>query len=262
MTETAPDLKLIRVILVNTSHPGNIGAAARAMKTMGLDALTLVNPRYFPDEAATARATRATDILDRACVLPSLDEALLGSHFIIGLTARSRELSQEMLSMREASLRAAEEALTLTHLGPQPIALVFGNETSGLSNQEAAACDVLCNIPTASDFGSLNLGAAVQVATYEIRQAFLGDHPLRGPTLPAASHEDIEGLLDHLETVLLKTRFLNPDKPKKLAERLRRLILRSRMEFEEVNLLRGLLKSIELTLARARRKEDNEEYEE
>jgi TrmH family RNA methyltransferase len=250
MTAQVPLLQHVEIVLIETSHPGNIGAAARAMKTMGLERLTLVRPRFFPHEEADARATRASDLLDRARVAESLDEALSSKTLVIGLTARSRELSQEMLSVREASFRAAQESLVSPAEGDAPIAIVFGNETSGLSNAEAGACDILANIPTAPEFGSLNLGAAVQVVAYELRQAFLGDTPLKAPSFPAASHDDVEGLIAHLEEVLLKTRFLNPDKPKKLLERLRRLIMRSRLEFEEVNLLRGLLKSFDLTLAR------------
>jgi len=257
-------LRSVRIVLCTTTHPGNIGAAARAMKTMGVSDLSLVTPKLFPHEEANTRATSAVDILDRAQVFSSLEEALQGCHFVVGLTSRRRDLSHDMVSLRESTVRAARE---LSHpsywidekSAPPQAAFVFGTEMSGLSNSELDLCNLLANIPTDPDFGSLNLGSAVQVTCYELRQAFLGDTPLQPYPQPLAIHEDVEALFAHLERTLSITQFLNPNNPKKLMERIRRMLTRTRLEQEEVSMLRGLLKSFERTIAPRTKRADNKD---
>jgi len=255
-------LNTIRIVLCTTTHPGNIGAAARAMKTMGVSDLALVTPRFFPDEEANTRATSAVDILERAHVFSTLEDALKGCHFVVGLTSRRRDLSHDMVSLRESTLRAAREITSQSSAHhdrsiPLRAAFVFGTEMSGLSNSELDLCHLLANIPTDPDFGSLNLGSAVQVTCYELRQAFLGDIPIQPYPQPLALHQDVEALFTHLERALSITQFLNPKNPKKLMERLRRMLTRTRLEQEEVSMLRGLLKSFERTIAPRSKRADN-----
>ena len=236
-----------RVVLVATSHPGNIGASARAMLAMGLDRLVLVTPARFPDPEATARATGATAVLDRARVVDSLGAALDGVECSIGFTARSREFAGEVLSAREAaglaiaSLRAGREA-----------AFVFGTEMSGLSNDELARCTAVATIPANPAFSSLNLAAAVQVAVYEARVAAHGDEVWRAPRFAPATHEAIEGLVAHAERTFVAMRFLHPEMPRRLMPRLRRLFARTGLEREEVNILRGVLARIDQLIGKAR----------
>lgn len=226
----------IRVVLCQTSHPGNIGSSARAMKTMGLNQLYLVNPLHFPDPQATSLATGAADLLETATVCTSLQEALTGCALAIGMSARKRQISHELVNVREA----AERAVSIAH--NQPIALVFGTEMSGLSNAELDCCQLLAMIPANPEYSSLNLAAAVQVMTYEIRMAIL-DGKLEGPTNQPelATNEALEGFYAHLEDTLIKIGYLNPTAPKKLSERIRRIYARAKLEKEEVNLLRGIL---------------------
>lgn len=231
-------LKNIRVVLCETSHPGNIGAAARAMKTMGLEQLVLVQPRRFPDPEAEWRASRATDVLAAARCCTSLDEALAGTAYAIALSARSREIAVPALPPREAAARAVDIALQ------QPVALVFGNETYGLTTAQVNACNLLVSIPANPEYSSLNLGAAVQVLAYEVRMAALGPgHAAPDADRVLATHEEVEGLFGHLEQTMLDVGFLDPRHPKKLMPRLRRLFARAQLEQEEVNILRGLLKA-------------------
>jgi tRNA/rRNA methyltransferase len=236
------------VVLVRTSHPGNIGAAARAMKTMGLSRLYLVAPKNFPDPVADARATGALDLLQAATVCETLEQALAGTVHAVALSARRRELSHQVRPAREAAVELTEVAVT------GEVALVFGAEIAGLSNAEAALCQELVMIPTNPEYSSLNLGAAVQVMAYELRvAAFDGSAPLPGkrkaeqhtePEQEPAKFEDIENFYQHLETVLTGTGFLDPANPKRLMPRLRRLFARANLEKEEVNILRGFLTSL------------------
>lgn len=233
-------LRRIRIVLCRPSHPGNIGAAARAMKTMGLSRLCLVTPKQFPDPEADTRATGAVDVLQAAQVCGSLDEALAGTVFAVALSARSRDLGPEPKQAREAMvelLREAEEG---------EVALVFGNETVGLSNDELQRCHVAATIPANPEFSSLNLGAAVQVLCYEARMGVYGGRPdVADRTTPfaspAASHEEVEGLYAHLETVMTDTGFYNPAHPGRLIPKLRRMFGRTRLEKDEINILRGIL---------------------
>lgn len=230
-------LTRIRIVLSRTRHPGNIGAAARAMKTMGLRRLLLVEPRRFPDEQATARASGATDVLDAATVSSSLTEALRGTVLAAGFTSRRRELGPPVRWLREAAAEVVAEA------SAGEVALIFGNETFGLSNEELALCQIPVLIPANPDYPSLNLAAAVQVACYELRMAC--SVPPAGPAagFEAATLDEIEGLFSHLEQALLSSGFLDPAHPGRLMPRLRRLFARTRLERDEVNILRGMLQS-------------------
>lgn len=239
MTSKLNLISHFRVVLCQTSHPGNIGAAARAMKTMGLSQLYLVEPRQFPDAEATALACGAADLLENAVICPTLEEALRGCSLVIGLSARKRQLSHELVSVREAALRAASQ---VGH--EQQIALVFGTEMSGLSNAELDLCQLLAMIPTNPEFWSLNLAAAVQVMCYETRMALLEENSgiASTATAPLATSDEVEGFYEHLEQTLVKIGFLNPQEPKRLMQRVRRIYARARLEKEEVNILRGILK--------------------
>lgn len=234
-------LDRIRVVLSHPSHPGNIGAAARAMKTMGLSHLVLVNPRRFPDAQADAMAAGAIDVLNQALVVPSLSEALAGTQFATALTARRRELAVDPLWAREAAAELIASALT------GAVAIVFGNETAGLSNEDLALCRRWATIPTQPGASSLNLAQAVQVLCYELRMAAVD--PGTPPAVPEAgrpaSHDDIERLLAHIESTSINTGYLDPATPKRFLPRMRRLLARARVEQEEVSLLRGMLTAMD-----------------
>ncbi|HET7763555.1 MAG TPA: RNA methyltransferase [Burkholderiales bacterium] len=227
-------LSRIRVVLSHPSHPGNIGAAARAMKTMGLVRLVLVRPKRFPAPEARAMASGALDILESARVCGSLDEALAGTTFSVALSARRRELSHRPLTARDAACELVGAAQR------DEVAIVFGNETVGLANKEVMSCSCLARIPASEEYASLNLAHAVQVMAYEMRMAALAP-AAPSPPSEGASHEDIEQLHAHLERSLVASGFLQPRDPRKLMERLRRLIARARLEKVEVNILRGML---------------------
>jgi tRNA/rRNA methyltransferase len=232
-------LDRIRVVLSHPSHPGNIGAAARAMKAMGLSQLVLVNPKAFPDAQADAMAAGATDVLVAARVATSMQEALSGTQFAVALTARRRELAVPPLWVRDAAAELIRQE--------GDVAIVFGNETSGLSNEELSLCGRWAMIPVNPEFSSLNLAAAVQVMCYELRLA--AEHPgqlpaISGAGLPA-SHDEVEHLVVHLERAAIRSGFLDPAVPKRLIPRMRRLFARAVIEKEEVNILRGLLAALE-----------------
>jgi len=227
-------LSNVRVVLCQTSHPGNIGACARAMKTMGLAHLVLVNPKFFPHPDAEAMASRATDLLSQATVCTRLDEALSGTVFAVASTARSRDLSHPVLSPREAASRMMQEA---QH---GPVALVMGAEKYGLTVEEVNRCSVIASIPANPEYSSLNLASAVQLFAYELRMAAM-DPGLAQQSFAPATHEDLERFYIHLEQTLLQVGFLNPEAPKRLMQRMRRLFARTRLEREELNILRGIL---------------------
>jgi tRNA/rRNA methyltransferase len=235
-------LRHIRVVLMHTSHPGNIGAAARALKTMGLAHLVLVQPKRFPDPQATALASSADDVLESARVVQSLDEALEGTVFSVAVSARLRDLSHPPLQPRAA---AAE---ILNYAGQGEVALVFGNESAGLANEDVLKCSTIAHIPANPEYSSLNLAQAVQVLTYEVRMAMLNSGPatqaaVEHAPVEQARHEDVENFYVHLERSLYTSGFLNPGHPRRLMERLRRLFARARLEKEEVAILRGILTS-------------------
>lgn len=231
-----PPLERVRVVLSRTSHPGNIGAAARAMRTMGLSHLYLVKPKNFPHVDARALAAGALEILNDAVVCETLDEALTGTVLAVAATARNRDLSHEVVDCRTASVRLVSEA----HRGD--VALVFGTERSGLTIAEVSKCGLIATIPATAKYTSLNVAQAVQVFAYELRIASESSdvEPAVDP-VNLATHEEVEHFYEHLERTLHSTGFLNPAQPGRLMQRMRRLFARSRLEKEEVNILRGIL---------------------
>ncbi len=245
-----PDLLLqpIRIVLINTSHPGNIGAAARAMKTMGLTRLYLVDPQDFPSLEATARASGADDILQNAVICHSLPEALQDCTLVAGTTARERAIAAPFAEPREV----AGQLLTEAQQGGEA-ALVFGRECSGLSNAEIDCCQLLAHIPTDADYSSLNLGAAVQVLSYELRLAALtaqaaeeGDMDTPDSTSPhpldrRANFQELDSFYTHLEAVLTRLEFLDLSNPRLIMRRLRCLYDRAAPSVRELNILRGSL---------------------
>ncbi len=235
----------VRIILVGTTHPGNIGAVARAMKNMGFRDLVLVNPRYFPHQEATARASGAEDVLESARVVDSLDAALADCHFAAGASARSRAIEWPTLAPRECAERLVTESASGN------VAVVMGPEKSGLSNADLDRCQALLTIPTDPDFSSLNIAMAVQVVCYELRLATLDAAAATEPEIPPATLEEMEHFYNHLETVLEHTGFLDPDNPRTLMRRLRRLFIRSAPDQNEVNILRGILTSVERMTGRS-----------
>jgi len=237
-------LAQIRIVLVGTSHPGNIGASARAMKTMGLQQLMLVNPRHFPSAEASARASGADDLLAQARVTGSLEEALADCGFVVGASARDRHIQWPALAPDHCAERLLREA------GKSRVALVFGRENSGLNNAELDRCQALVRIPTSPQHSSLNLGAAVQILAYEILQAARGlDREPLGQDVPLAAvvghqavpQKSMEGFYSHLRQTLVDIDFFDPAKPKLLERRLRRLFNRLQPDQVELNILRGIL---------------------
>jgi tRNA/rRNA methyltransferase len=233
-------LSNIRIVMDHTSHPGNIGSAARAMKTMGLNRLYLVEPQRFPHADADALACDARDLLVNARVCASLDEALTGSVIAAGLTARRRDLQNPCLDVREAARRLVEIAAT------QEVALLFGNEAHGLSNEELNRCQYVISIPTDSAYTSLNVASAVQIMSYELRMATLNAVPVTSEAAALAPLEDIEFFYVRLEETLKRIQFLDPDHPKRLMPRIRRMFARTQLEKEEFSILMGILKQINL----------------
>ena len=242
-----------RFVLVEPSHPGNVGAAARALKTMGFSRLVLVAPRVANvqgDPEAIAMASGADDVLASAHVVPTLTDALSGAQWSLALTARSREYGPPQLAPRAAALHARE------HAAQGDIALVFGNERTGLSNEDVERCSALAHIPANPAYSSLNLAQAIQVLSYELRMAYLespqtGDVDGVGAPGTAnvrAASDEIERMFVHLENALIALEFLDPANPKKLMSRLRRLFARAGLEREEVNIVRGIAKHILLKI--------------
>lgn len=233
-------LQHLCLVLCHTSHPGNIGASARAMKNMGLSHLTLVSPKIFPDPQATHRASGADDILDNARVVGSVEEAIKDYQWVFGTSARQRAFPRPVLSSSES----AKKILTLLQSG-QKVAILFGNEQSGLSNEELALCDYHISIPTAANFSSLNLAAAVQVITYEIFQNSQVAKPYPELVPNKATAEEVQGLIQHIEKIAIDTGFVDPLHPKKLLPRLKKMVAKAQLEKEEINILRGFLKSVQ-----------------
>tara|TARA_R110001592_G_scaffold188094_1_gene433086 strand:+ start:6677 stop:7456 length:780 start_codon:yes stop_codon:yes gene_type:complete len=238
----------VRVVLVNTSHPGNIGGAARAMKNMGLTRLVLVEPRRFPDQNAGARAAGADDVLAGAVVVDTLEEAIADCVLVLGTSARDRRIPWPVVDPREAAHKILDQ---LAELPDAQVALVFGREDAGLTSDELQRCQFHVHIPSNPDFSSLNLAAAVQVVAYELRMLALQRQSL--PTsvqkvetsstaneMPTTA-DDMEQYFAHLERVLVEIGFLDPHQPRHLMPRLRRLYGRIRVNRMEMNILRGIL---------------------
>ncbi|MGY8871723.1 MAG: RNA methyltransferase [Pseudomonadales bacterium] len=235
-------LENIRIVLVNTTHPGNIGGVARAMKNMGLADLSLVVPRVFPSGDADARAAGASDILESASIVGSLEEAVADAHVVVGASARGRNIPWPVMDPHELAGVAAslqEE---------QKIAIVFGREDRGLTNEELQLCHLHVHIPSVEGFSSLNLAAAVQVIAYELRMVQLkgSQGQLQAPKwgtdwdVRLAEHRELELMFDHLEKVLIDIDFLDPESPRHLMPRLRRLFQRAVPDKVEVNILGGM----------------------
>lgn len=244
----------IRIVLVETSHSGNIGAVARAMKNMGLGNLWLVNPASFPDETSYARSAGASDVLDRAHVVSSLDEAVADCVMVMGTSARGRKVPWLVIPPPDAAATAVQQA------GSGKVALVFGRENHGLSNEELQRCHYHIHIPSNPDYSSLNLAMAVQVICYELRMFHLKslEEGESGPYLqpmvapgdegwdsPPATAGEVEGFFGHFEQTLVDVNFHRRDNPRHLIARMRRLFQRARMDQMEVNILRGVLSSIQ-----------------
>ena len=238
-------LKQFRIVLCETSHPGNIGSVARAMKTMGFSDLYLVNPKAFPSKHAQALACGAEDILKKATVATSLEVALKNINHVIGFTARKRELTQPHKNVRDLSKQLINEASN------NKIAIIFGNETNGLSNLELQHCQSLGFIDANSKYSSLNLAHAVQIVCHEIRMA--SEFPVKNKMLKQitknyVSHDLQNGFYKHLEEILDEIGFLKKIQADRLMMRLRLLFNRTKMEKEEVNILRGILSEIQKKL--------------
>ena len=235
-------MQRVRVVLVGTAHPGNIGGAARAMKNMGLFRLCLAAPVEFPHREATWRAVQATDVLDRAVVTRDLAEAVADCTLVIGTSARERRIQVPQLSPRKLG------ELCLATGPREQIALVFGREDSGLSNEELRLCHWHVHVETSAAYPSLNLAAAVQLLCYELRMAALAsadDTPTQDWDEPLATVEGVERFYAHLEETLTDIGFLNPAAPRQLMTRLRRLFGRIRLDQMELNILRGMLTEIQ-----------------
>ncbi len=239
--------KNIKIVLVHTSHPGNIGSTARAMKTMGLNDLCLVNPKSFPDDQANTMASSAEDLLGNATVVDSLQAAIGDCQLVIGSSARSeRSLSWNVFDSRRCGEVIATELLKNNKT---KIALVFGRERTGLTNEELSFCHHLVHIPTNPNYSSLNIASAVQILSYECRVSLLADNTLSKDELSESIEQgeaivtakDMQGYYDHLEKLMIETDFLDPKEPRLLMSRLRRLYGRLKITRSEMNILRGIL---------------------
>jgi len=225
----------IRIVMVQTSHPGNVGGAARAMKNMCLSQLVLVRPNEFPSPAASARAAGADELLRTARVVDSLADAVADCRIVLGASARRRSINWPLLDPREAAVIATDTALQA------PVALVFGRESAGLSNDELDLCTHLVHIPTNPEFSSLNVAMAVQIMSYELMLAADRSEPCPAPREGMADTTEMEGLFAHLAQALDDIGFLDTRRSKKLMRRLRRLFHRAAPASDEVNILRGIL---------------------
>ena len=242
----------VRIVLVDTSHPGNIGATARAMKTMGLSELVLVRPKLFPSDEATARAAGADDILANAQVHGDLQGAIAGCGWVVGASARLRPITVPIVDPREAATEIWRR------LPQNRVAVLMGPEQSGLTNDDLARCQQHVHIPANPEFSSLNLAMAVQVVCYELRMA-APNRPLpEGPVSDSrlATAAELEGLHEHLERLLTESEFLHPAHQKQVKLKLRRIFLKATLEYNELNILRGALTSLDPGKRHARRRHE------
>ena len=250
----------IRVVMVHTSHPGNIGAAARALKTMGLSRLVLVSPQEYPSQKAIWRAAGAADILEQTLVVETLAEAISDCSLVVGASARQRRIPWPVLGARQGGETIAKQAST------EQVAIIFGREDRGLTNEELQQCNYHIEIPASEEYGVLNVASAIQVICYEIRMGLLeacvpqegtqdlseqNKPDLRMPIDPVrwderlATSNEMEHFFTHLETTLTQLDFHEPDNPRQLLTRLRRLFVRSRLDHLEINILRGVLTAVQ-----------------
>lgn len=237
-------LSNIRIVLVETFHPGNIGAAARALKNMGLSQLWLVNPRAFPNTEAESRAAGAKDLLATARVVSSLDEAIADCQLVIGTSARERSYNLPLLDVEQSAALAVQEA----HSGQ--IAILFGRETMGLNNEEMLACNRHLYIDANPDYPVLNVAQAIQLVCYELRRANGQLTPERMSDAPYPRQQEMAQFYDHLERVLRLTQFIIVQHEGRVLDKLRRYFNRTRPEKAELGMLRGILNSVEETVAR------------
>jgi len=231
----------IRIVLIHTSHPGNIGSTARAMKTMGLSNLYLVKPKSFPDKQAVAMSAGATDILDKAVIVDRLQEAITDCQLVVGASARhERSIRWNIQTSRKCGELVVQQASD-----SHKVAILFGRESSGLTNEELAQCQQLLYIPANEEYSSLNLASAVQIISYECRMAWLArqNKPAHKTTTQEnlVTASEMEAYYQHLENSMIQSGFLDPAKPKHLMARLRRLYGRIQLEKSELNILRGML---------------------
>ncbi len=228
----------VRIVLVEPSHPGNIGGAARAMKTMGLSDLVVVNPKRYPDPQADWRAAGALDVLDAARVVADVDAAIDDCHWVVGTSTRSRKIPWPIAYPKEIAAQIAEQP------GDARIAILFGREDNGLSNDELRRCHYHLQIPASPEYPSLNLAMAVQVVAYELYQAFAEVTPMPGWDRSLATAGEVEALFTHVQSTLEQAGFLDVDNPGQTMTRLRRLLLRVQMDETEVQILRGVFKAL------------------
>jgi TrmH family RNA methyltransferase len=231
----------VRIVLVDTSHPGNIGATARAMKTMGLRELALVRPRHFPSDDATSRAAGADDILRAASVHDDLQSAIADCGWVVGASARLRTVVLPIVDPREAA------AAIWQRIPENRAAVLMGPEQSGLTNDDLARCQQLVHIPANPEFSSLNVAMAVQVICYELRMAAPNRPPAEGPVSESrlATADELEHLHEHLERLLTDSEFLHPAHQKQVKLKLRRIFHKATLEYNELNILRGALTSLD-----------------
>lgn len=240
-------LKNIRIVMIQTSHTGNIGAAARAMKVMGLSELYLVKPKSLPDEQSIAMSSNATDILNNAIIVDNLSKAIADSQLVVGTSARhERSLSWDIQDSRSCG------ELIIKHTNSQKnakVSILFGRESSGLTNDELAVCQHLVHIPTNPDYSSLNIASAIQILSYECRLAAINQQQIPAEDSIKKDEwvnaEDLESYFKHLEEVMIDFDFIDTDNPRYLIPRLRRLYSRSGITRSEMNILRGMLASIQ-----------------
>lgn len=231
-------LRQIKIVLVEPSHPGNIGGAARAMKTMGLSRLVIVNPKRYPDPQADWRAAGAIDVLDSAEILGDVDAAIADCHWVVGTSTRSRKIPWPVADAKEIAVQVKAQP------AEAKIAILFGREDNGLSNEELQRCHCHLQIPTAGAYSSLNLAMAVQVVCYELYQASLAGSAVPAWDRSMATSAQLEHLLTHIEQTLTDVDFLDAHNPGQTMTRLRRLFARVQLDETEVQILRGVFKHL------------------
>lgn len=237
-------LNSVKVVLVGTTHPGNIGATARAMKNMGIIDLALVEPKEFPSDVATFRSKAAKDILEKASVHTSLEEAISECELVVGTSARGRTVPWPVLNPREAAEEMHKSSLN------GKVAIVFGREDRGLTNEELGLCNFHVHIPSDPEYSSLNLSQAVQILAYEIRLSYLQDRHVNEEywDVELANNEQTERLINHMDELMQEVNFYDVENPRKLLVRVRRFFKRSKIDVMEANIFRGLFATIQKKL--------------
>jgi tRNA (cytidine32/uridine32-2'-O)-methyltransferase len=237
-------LNSVKVVLVGTTHPGNIGATARAMKNMGILDLALVEPKEFPSDVATFRSKAAKDILEKASVHTSLEEAISKCELVVGTSARGRTVPWPVLNPREAAEEMHKSSLN------GKVAIVFGREDRGLTNEELGLCNFHVHIPSDPEYSSLNLSQAVQILAYEIRLSYLQDRHVNKEywDVELANNEQTERLINHMDELMQEVDFYDVENPRKLLVRVRRFFKRSKIDVMEANIFRGLFATIQKKL--------------